>query len=1175
MNAIHTPEIAAAALASSGLSPEQRAVALADPSAALTAWVRIDGPLDVVALRWAVEQAVAEHDLLRTAFGAVDGYRGLRQWSLPATPVLDWQGADLRDADMADSTANSTADGADEREGGLHGRGEGVSALHAWLGALATPLAIDEGRVVRAGLARLGEARHVLAVHASALVVDAGSLIALLARVAEIATADAIGTEHFQYAQYVDWRAELASDDGAQAGNAYWQRHFAGTADDAVAASTTGAVGVVRALNVADWQAPRLAEPLAPRAGRVQARAALPADLVRRLTDANANGDGDGDASAAGPERLLHAVWLLLLARLNGFEPFVAGWRHDCRADYDLMRGGMGLFEKILPMAMTPRPEARFSNWLAHCAAIATNHVDAQEYWPVDAPPTTAHREAVFGWREAVPPAAGWSAPEVELPESDVALSLDVHWGPRPELALSADGTRHSRAAVERLLCQFTTLLRAALDRPKAAMHTLDPVGEAERAALLAWRGERRDVGTLTISQHVAEWAALSPQAPAVEAQGETLDYRSLNQRANRLARAMTALGVTPGALVALNLPRSADLIVAILATWRAGAAYLPLEPHWPEARRQALLADARPALVLHAASLGGMNAVDAVFRCREAVLAGESLSPAGDPVLDLRTLDADMPPSVAGLGDLAYVLYTSGSTGQPKGVAIEHGQLLHYVVGSSAAMDLAASRRWALTSSVVADLGNTALFGALFNGACLVIAEDADTRDADAFACFVDGRGIDAIKIVPSHLEALLDARSPRLPRTVVLGGEAAPRALIERIWRLAPDTVIHNHYGPTETTVGVLVHRVRPSDARGADALPLTQVLPNTRVHVLDEAMRLVPAGAQGQVHVGGPQLCRGYLGREVPGVFVDDPFRPGERLYRTGDVAQVLAEGGLRLVGRADHQLKLRGFRVDPAEIEGALLTLPGVRQAVVLGIPGAGGIELTACVAMAEDGAGLDVGIGGLREALKSLLPSHMVPARVMRVDDFPRLPNGKLDRAAIATLVASALTSPSTTTATSTSSVVVPGALGALDALSGTSGPTASVQAASAGAPRDALESVLSQGMGLLLGRGPIGIDEDFFGLGGHSLLVIRLVARLRKLLGIEIEPGLVFDHPTVAELAAALRAGPWDTSGFERLAATDWQTSETAGPQTATSETATSETAASETAASETATPSP
>ncbi len=1161
MNAIHTPEIAAAALASRGLSPEQRAVASADPTAVLTARVRIDGPLDAIALRRAVERAIGEHELLRTAFGTVEGYRGLRQWPLPATPALDWREVDLRGADVT----GPRADGPDRQEVDPDGCEGGAGALRAWLGQLATPLAIDQGRVIRVGLARLDEEHHVLAVHASALVVDTGSVCELLARVAEIvATGGPSGScgssagpindadwssaedtagktdaepERFQYAQYVDWRAELMSDDAAQAGAAYWQAHFA---------------------DVTDWRAPRLAKPLAPRAGRVQARAALSPDLVRRLAIATREVDAAFDADdagahealdgihAAGPERLLlQAVWWLLLARLNGFERFVAGWRHDCRTDYELMRGGMGLFEKILPMAMTPRPDASFSDWLAHCTALAAGHVDAQEYWPVDAPSITAHRDVVFGWREAVPRAAGWSVPEVESSTAEDLLSLEVRWGPRPELVLSADGMRHSRAAVERLLGQFNTLLQAVLDRPQVAVRALDPVGEAERTALLAWRGERREVGRLTISLHVAEWAALSPQAPAVEAQGLTLDYRSLNQRANRLARAMRALGVMPGALVALNLPRGADLIVAILAAWRAGAAYLPVEPQWPEARRQALLADARPALVLHAGPLDGATAIDvatesATVGCRRATLAGERLGLAGEPILDLRTLDGGMPPTTAELGDLAYVLYTSGSTGQPKGVAIEHGQLLHYVVGSSAALDLAASRRWALTSSVVADLGNTALFGALFNGACLVIADEADTRDADAFARFVEDRGIDAVKIVPSHLEALLDARTPRLPRTLVLGGEAAPRALIERIWRLAPDTVIHNHYGPTETTVGVLVHRVRATDAQGADALPLTQVLPNTRVHVLDDAMRLVPAGAQGQVYVGGPQLCRGYLGREAPGAFVDDPFQPGERLYRTGDVAQVLAEGGLRLIGRADHQVKLRGFRVDPAEIEGALLMLPGVRQAVVLAGEGAGGgTELTACVVMVDDRVDRD----DPRQALKSLLPSHMVPARVVRLDSFPRLANGKLDRAAIAALSASMLTPGSTATAKAATSREV--AFGALD---GTSSLPASDPATTAGAPRDALETVLSQGMGLLLGRGPIGIDEDFFELGGHSLLVIRLVARLRKLLGIEIEPGLVFDHPTVAELAAALRAGPWDTSGFERLAATDWQASESATP---------------------------
>ncbi|WP_377155076.1 amino acid adenylation domain-containing protein [Roseateles sp. UC29_93] len=1138
MNAIHTPGLPAEEIVSSGLSPEQRAVvrhldathldAAGIDAARLaavpgrTARVTIDGALADLAdlagpdggfngdaLRHAVDQAVGAHEMLRTAFGPVDGYRGLRQWLLPVRPALDWSSADLRGMDEA--------------------------ALQDWLARLAAPLAIAEGQVLRAGLARVSDTRHVLALHASALVADEGSLRTLLATIATACVGergeqgkrgergDAIGfdaEEVFQYGQYVEWRAELASGEEARTGATYWRAHLGnGVAGTAVPDDLD-----------ADWQGPRLPQPLAPRAGRVEARTVLDSTVVARIV-----------ASTVGAEPLLHAVWLLLLARLNGFERFLSGWRHDCRDDYEVMRGAVGVFEKVLPMAVTLTGDTRVEDWLTHCAATAAAHVDAQEYRSVESPATTSHREAVFRWQHVAAPGVGWSVPSVEgtVEQGDdgdgdrAALSLEVHWCERVELVLNADGLRHSQQAVERLLGQLTTLVGQVLDRPHAAVRELDPVGAEERAALLRGaQGERRHVGALTVSQHVAEWAALSPQAPALEAGGIVLDYRALNQRANRLARAMASLGVTPGSLVALNLPRGADLIVAMLAAWRAGAAYLPLEPGWPEARRRALLSDAAPALVLSATP----QSSEPSFRA--ATLTGDVLTSAGQAAIDLRELDGALPATQPRLGDLAYVLYTSGSTGRPKGVAIEHGQLLNYVVASTAAMDLAASRRWGLTSSVVADLGNTALFGALFNGACLIVASEDDTRSPAAFARFVETAGIDALKIVPSHLEALLEGEAageaPRLPRTLVLGGEAAPRALIERLRRLAPDTAIHNHYGPTETTVGVLVHRVRASDLQGGDALPLTHVLPNNRVLVLDEAMRLVPAGGQGQVHVGGPQVCRGYLGREVPGAFVDDPFHPGERLYPTGDVARVLAEGGWRLVGRADHQVKVRGFRVDPAEIEVALLTLPEVRQAAVLTEQGAAGeVELVACVVLDTSGgdatgtatnrahqADQAGRTGHLREALKALLPSHMVPTRLHALDAFPRLANGKLDRAAIVALAAGAAAS-------------------ALES-------SRDGDAAAPRAPRDALESVLSQGMGLLLGRGPIGIDEDFFELGGHSLMVIRLVARLRKLLGIEIEPGLVFDHPTVAELAAALRAGPWDTSGFERLAATDWQSAETA-----------------------------
>ena len=271
------------------------------------------------------------------------------------------------------------------------------------------------------------------------------------------------------------------------------------------------------------------------------------------------------------------------------------------------------------------------------------------------------------------------------------------------------------------------------------------------------------------MADRIAHWAQATPDAPALEAGEQRLNYRELDGRINRLAHWLAAQGVTPGSIVALNLPRSIELTVAIFAAWRVGAAYLPLEPEWPEARRASVLADARPALVLDAAAPPvpeGMPGTPPAHR----------ISPQ----------------------DLAYVLYTSGSTGKPKGVAIEQGHLLNYVAAASAAMRLDACRRWALTSSVVADLGNTALFGAFFNGACLVVAAEDDVKDADAFARFMAEREIDAIKIVPSHLEALLECESPHLPRTLVLGGEAAPRALVERIARLAPQCAIYNHYGP-----------------------------------------------------------------------------------------------------------------------------------------------------------------------------------------------------------------------------------------------------------------------------------------------------------------------------------------------------------------------------------------
>jgi hypothetical protein len=322
----------------------------------------------------------------------------------------------------------------------------------------------------------------------------------------------------------------------------------------------------------------------------------------------------------------------------------------------------------------------------------------------------------------------------------------------------------------------------------------------------------------------------------------------------------------------------------------------------------------------------------------------------------------------------------------------------------------------------------------------------------------------------------------------------------LIDRIRRLAPDCTIYNHYGPTETTVGVMVHRVTPEDA-AVEVLPLSQALANNRAYVLDEALRLSPSAALGELYIGGAQLCRGYLNRDGEGRFVSDPWAPGERLYRTGDLAYVRPEGGIVLSGRADQEVKIQGFRLHPAEVERALLDEPGVRQAALATRPNEqSGSELWAFLVV-EVEADLEAQRAAFSRRLAERLPAHMVPARYVLLPELPRLPNGKIDRVALM----------SSAEAEALQQEVI--------------------------APRDDLEFVLAACLSELLGREVRDVESDFFSLGVHSLLVIKLVARIRKLLEVSIAPGLVFDHASVAALASELRRASGDVARLQELAA--------------------------------------
>ncbi|SIT01199.1 amino acid adenylation domain-containing protein [Achromobacter sp. MFA1 R4] len=1023
------------------LSPEQRACLARSghaPAARLML-ARMASERDGDALRAALNRVVASHPALRLRFFEVPGYRGLRQqpdgdaaWTWE---VVAGQGKDPHRAVQA-----------------WHGRVAAQPGLHAawftgagqggWLALAATPLIADEGSMLQ-------------------LLNDVARALEPGLAPRAMPDPDAGEDAPFDYTHYVLWRQELAADPEGEPGRAYWreQGEASGLEAPRLSYRATGAAQDSAALAIcaADASAAHGVTQLAQRLD-------LPVETV------------------------LHAAWLALLGRLTGGYRHVTGWRHDCRADYDMLAGAVGAYEKVLPLAVDWQADDAFEHCARQLAERRLAHIGAQEHYPLAADAASRHQEVGFAAMPQGLPGAGVAAVRWECGAgpADFDLALQVVLTPAADqvahLQLAYAPHRYGAAAVRGLLAQYLEVLAQAAGAPETPLSRLLPPAAPDTAL---YAGETWDAGAQPLLAQVLAWAARTPSAPAIVDEGETLDYAALAVRVDQAARVLAAQGVTAGAVVALRLPRGADLIVALLAAWRCGAAYLPLDPQWPEARCAALMQDASAACVVQRPQ--DASPFDGVAR----VTLGAGVSDAALPALN----DAAL------LRQPAYVLYTSGSTGAPKGVAVGQRALLNYVAGVTRAMGLDQARRWALTATVAADLGNTALFGALYNGAALVIAGEADVQDAQSFSHFLGAQRIDAIKMVPSHLAALLDCDGAAAPRTVILGGEATSAALVRRIFQLTPDCRLFNHYGPTESTVGVMVHAVTAAaDAGAGGVLPLTRALPGCRIRLLDADLTPTAQGALGQVYIGGAQLANGYLRASGDDAFIDDPYLPGQRLYRSGDLAYALPDGGIRLAGRADHQVKVRGFRIEPAEIEAALLSLPGVQQAAVLAMPGAAGVELTACVTVDETHPPQTD--ADLRAALAALLPAPMLPSRIQRQPDLPRLPNGKVDRHALQARV-----------------VAVQDAA-----------PTAPV------APRDALETVLAGCVAVLLERDSVGVHDDFFSLGGHSLLVIKLVTRLRKQLRVEAAPGLVFDHPTVARLATALRQQAEDPAQLDQIA---------------------------------------
>jgi len=594
--------------------------------------------------------------------------------------------------------------------------------------------------------------------------------------------------------------------------------------------------------------------------------------------------------------------------------------------------------------------------------------------------------------------------------------------------------------------------------------------------------------------------ARLTPDRPAVACAGDVLTYADLNARANQLASFITRNGGS-GKCVALLVDRSTAMVTGLLGILKAGSAYVPLLPDAPPARIRHQLAETSASIVVTESALAGaVPPGDWTVVCLDrdgAALAGEPLS---DP--SRRSVPSG----------LAYVIYTSGSTGVPKGVAVTHDNLVNYVrflartVGRRTVTD-APALSFAAVSTLAADLGNTSIFPCLATGGCLHVIDSATMRDGNRFARYAEAHPLDVLKITPTHLAALMafEQGSNVLPRRfLITGGEAASWQLLDVV-RERPGLVWINHYGPTETTVGSLTFDVLSGTEcrKWTATVPIGRPIANTQVYVVDERGARVPPGCEGELYIGGRGVSAGYLNR--PALtrerFVVDPFwsAPRARLYRTGDRVRQLPDGTIEYRGRFDDEVKIRGFRVQPGEIEAALRRQPEIAQAAIVACEHRPGHKQLVAYVVPASTTSTDVSVW--RAALAAELPPFMIPSAFVVLETLPLTANGKIDRG----------------------SLPMPADVGLLRAgRSESTRPLASD-----------LEHRIASIWQQLLGRQHIGVDEDFFSAGGDSLLAMHLLARLERDLGQRLTHAVFIRQPSIAAMARALRekTGP----GFASL----------------------------------------
>ena len=660
--------------------------------------------------------------------------------------------------------------------------------------------------------------------------------------------------------------------------------------------------------------------------------------------------------------------------------------------------------------------------------------------------------------------------------QSNFPLTLVVEPGTRLHLAFSFDTQRFSAVEMERLLGYLELILKQFAAGVEGRISDISLVSGEERQRITKWnRTAAVYQPEVCLHDAVAGWARKTPDAVALNFEGQLLTYRALDRRANQVARFLQLRGVGPETLVGLCLERSLELVVALLGILKAGGAYLPLDPSYPAERLSFMIEDAAmPVIVTDVASEQRLPA-----QWAQIVLLDSDAH-------EIEACDDSPLPRAAGADHLAYVIYTSGSTGKPKGVQVMHRGLSNLAVAQQEAFGTLQGGHVLQFASLNFDASIWEIVMALASGASLHLGTAESLTPGPALARMLQEQEITHATLPPSALELLPEIELPAL-RTLIVAGESCSFELISR-WAKGRRFV--NAYGPTETTVCATAWLCD----QGAPAPPIGRPLPNTQAYPLGRMKELLPVGILGELHLGGVNLARGYLNRPALTAerFVPDAFSgmAGARLYNAGDLAAWRDDGALLFFGRGDHQVKIRGHRVELQEIEAALAQASGVKECAVAARADSEGVSssLVAYVVM-KRGAEMDA--AALRRQMLSRLPEYMVPGLFVPMEALPLSPNGKVDRKALAEL----------------------------DRLADRQ------ETRAFRAPRDLYEQKLVAIWGELLGVHPIGVEDDFFLAGGHSLLAVRLMAWVEQEFGQQMSIAALFKGPTIAQLAALLRKG--------------------------------------------------